>query len=323
MFAFVNILRALATMLITNSHYSPIYEIDSFAKGGAFGNSLFFIITGFCLFHIRDSFKNWYIKRLERLYIPIFLVSWFHLYAGASFLETAFFSFIFPANYWFICCLVILYPIYYYIVMHPLKNRKLVWFSILAVLYTIIYLLMDTSHYVVETAGFYGIRFSYFVNLLLMLLGGYLRKHYTTFQEKLKNRKLIVALTSLCSFIFYFIFMIAMKRYPILYRFQFVETIACLTATYSLTLLAVSLESIFRDNQDSIVLRSLQYLGGCTLEIYLVQFPIINYVGSLRISAWMKFVIATSAILLTGIILKKISQFAIKKMHPTKRAART
>lgn len=61
-FVFIAIIKALSTMLITNSHLGSIYPISFIAKGGALGNTLFFIISGFLLYKPKENFVPWYKK---------------------------------------------------------------------------------------------------------------------------------------------------------------------------------------------------------------------------------------------------------------------
>ena len=53
MFEFVIYLKALATILITNSHFDTIYPISQLSMGGSIGNSIFFWVSGFCLSNIK------------------------------------------------------------------------------------------------------------------------------------------------------------------------------------------------------------------------------------------------------------------------------
>ena len=48
-YAFINFLKVIAILLITNSHFKPIYEGigSNFAWGGAMGCSIFFFCSGF------------------------------------------------------------------------------------------------------------------------------------------------------------------------------------------------------------------------------------------------------------------------------------
>lgn len=49
MFEFIIYLKALATMLITNSHFDTIYPISQLSMGGSIGNSIFFWYLGIVL----------------------------------------------------------------------------------------------------------------------------------------------------------------------------------------------------------------------------------------------------------------------------------
>lgn len=65
---FITCLRVLATIFITNSHYTGIYPTDLIANGGLLGDVLFFAVSGYCLYNVRDSFLRWYGKRAIRIY---------------------------------------------------------------------------------------------------------------------------------------------------------------------------------------------------------------------------------------------------------------
>ena len=54
MFEFVIYLKALATILITNSHFDTIYPISQLSMGGSIGNSIFCWVSGFCLSNIKS-----------------------------------------------------------------------------------------------------------------------------------------------------------------------------------------------------------------------------------------------------------------------------
>ncbi len=313
MYVFIDILRAIATCLVTNSHFDIIYSSSLFAKGGAFGNSIFFLATGFCLANCSNEFKGWYPKRLVRLYVPLILITSFSLYDGSSLLETIFFSYVFPVNYWFICSLVILYPIYYFVINHSFPKRKYICFGILLVLYVVIYLFLDKSTYVVETAGFYGIRFSYIVSLLLMLIGGYIRKNIDTCKSFAIKRRLVIIISFIISFALYFIFFLLMFKYE-LYKIQFIETILCNCALIMLSLTVLSFDDALSSKKENIFIRILRFIGSCTLEIYLVQFPIINIIAPLKICSSYKVVLVIASILICANVLKLISNFIINKL---------
>ncbi len=70
----IDILKFLAVLLITNSHFDIMYaHFDRLATGGAFGDALFFFCSGFTLFLGRmGRFDNWYKRRIGRIYPSVF-----------------------------------------------------------------------------------------------------------------------------------------------------------------------------------------------------------------------------------------------------------
>lgn len=46
---FIDLLKALAAVLITNSHLADVWPISAIASGGMLGNVLFFAVSGYCL----------------------------------------------------------------------------------------------------------------------------------------------------------------------------------------------------------------------------------------------------------------------------------
>ncbi len=81
---FITFLRAIAAMIITNSHYTGVYPIDIIANGGLFGDVIFFAVSGFCLFKkgtFRDGPK-WYLKRVVRCYVAPVIITAVYLLLG-------------------------------------------------------------------------------------------------------------------------------------------------------------------------------------------------------------------------------------------------
>ena len=55
MIFFITFLRALAACIITNAHYTGIYPTDMIANGGLIGDVLFFSVSGFCLYNVKNK----------------------------------------------------------------------------------------------------------------------------------------------------------------------------------------------------------------------------------------------------------------------------
>jgi len=61
-------LRALAILLVINSHLDKYYRIPYIGMGGAIGNSMFFFLSAFGLYLSQQkqsqNFKEWFTRRI-------------------------------------------------------------------------------------------------------------------------------------------------------------------------------------------------------------------------------------------------------------------
>lgn len=71
-------LRALAILLIINSHLDSYYPIPYLGTGGAIGNSVFFFLSAFGLYlsqqKLNKNFKDWMTNRISRIYPSLWIV---------------------------------------------------------------------------------------------------------------------------------------------------------------------------------------------------------------------------------------------------------
>ena len=49
MYQFIYFLKTVAALFITNSHFDKLYPVAALSIGGGIGNTIFFLISGFCL----------------------------------------------------------------------------------------------------------------------------------------------------------------------------------------------------------------------------------------------------------------------------------
>ena len=131
MFEFINVLKALATILITNSHYGKIWPISAMAMGGLLGNVIFFAVSGFCLCNIRLPFHKWYLKRISRIYPTLWIVSVLGILVGyfkINDIRGAMRLLFYPTYYHFIASIMFLY-IFFYVILWIYKrwNMRLHW----------------------------------------------------------------------------------------------------------------------------------------------------------------------------------------------------
>lgn len=147
MFGFIYLLKALASILITNSHLGNMYPSEFMALGGSFGNGLFFCISGFLLVNIKTDFASWYWGKIKRIYPTVFAGAVILLLCGETvvgnicdFVEL----FIYPTKWWFVAAIVVFYILYYFIVK---KQKDVIvsgsMFAVVVVYFVVYFTCMD------------------------------------------------------------------------------------------------------------------------------------------------------------------------------------
>lgn len=135
MIAFITVLKAIAAAFIANSHFKGVYPTDIMSFGGGFGLGLFYMVSGYLLANIKSetSFIKWYLKRIVRLYIPLYIWRLITILIGVTEignLKDFIMLFIFPGT-WFGASMLLLYPIYYVFVkyIYAKYKNKSIYFS--------------------------------------------------------------------------------------------------------------------------------------------------------------------------------------------------
>ena len=115
----LDFLKFLAAILITNSHFIPIYKDFNIglATFGVQGNALFFFVAGYLsltgLEKNRDTFDNWFKKRTQRLWPAIFIWA-----MAAEMLwgdQLTWQKILLAPRYWFLQAIVIYYFFFYFV----------------------------------------------------------------------------------------------------------------------------------------------------------------------------------------------------------------
>ena len=112
--------RALAVLLVTNSHLEAFYPLSFLADGGLIGLALFFAASGFGLAMSprtrSTSFGTWMWRRLKRIYPAVLLTvlllgvganGFWRTWVAADYVK----QFIYPTQYHFVAKIVAFYPI--------------------------------------------------------------------------------------------------------------------------------------------------------------------------------------------------------------------
>lgn len=193
---FVYILKTIAILLVMNSHFDTLYPVSALGTGGALGNSLFFIVSGFSLWPINRKFSEWIIRRVERLYLPTLLATILTLFTikrGFLTRSNALFIFVWPTMYWFVGGILVFYLLFYAL-KWVVSKRQFAWlFLCLLGIYALGYVLLDTSVWVVESGwildetGMHQVLnggFKLIYSFAMVMAGKYLRLYMDDFKQK-------------------------------------------------------------------------------------------------------------------------------------------
>ena len=171
MIFFIFCLRALAACLITNAHYTHIYPLEIIANGGLLGDVIFFAVSGYCLSHVKLKFSKWYGKRLLRCYVPVLIATLVYFMVGAYTTEeySLFWWFVYPTGYHFIASIVVLYiPFYFLMKYFGTEKKLLLSLGILATVQLCVYLIFyDKSFYHIDNVRQPMIRLLFFGAMIL------------------------------------------------------------------------------------------------------------------------------------------------------------
>ncbi len=266
MFEFIIVMKALACVLITNSHLDEVYPIAAIATGGALGNSLFFLASGFIMVNIREPFKVWITKRFVRIYVPLLIIETITIFISYDSLEPQilFNEFVLPTSYWFLPAYIVFCLFYYMIFSSGLKFKFNLLAPSLIFIYAIIYLtLLDTSVWTVESGYFKWL--PYFT---IMIAGGYIRNNIAIF-NRIKLSTILVIFSTFS--IFFVLIKFVMMKYAFLMHFQFTVQLTTFIWAFSIMMILYRMEAIFTHISNKFIMKLCFYLSSRTLEIYLVQ----------------------------------------------------
>ena len=307
MIFFITFIRALAACFITNAHYTGVYPTDIIANGGLVGDILFFAVSGYCLYSANKNFPMWYGKRLIRCYLPVIIITVIYLILGYYSLEdkSLFNWLVYPTNYHFVASIVVLYIPYYIVMKTPaLRNRLGLIAGIVACGYVIVYIFaFDKSAYHIDYVYSPMIWFLYFES---MLLGAWFRQN----DDKLRNRfhwgYLLGAVISFCA---YFASKLLFSKKAELSNYQIFNQIIIFILLYFVFRTFAGLDSKL-EKLPSWIKKIISFLAKITLEIYVVQYALIDLLRPVGHFPLNWFVL-TASILIAATALHYICQLIL------------
>ncbi|MBQ3014323.1 MAG: acyltransferase [Clostridia bacterium] len=308
---FITLLRAIAACLITNAHYTGIYPTDLIANGGLIGDIIFFAVSGYCLYNVKGNFIRWYSKRVVRCYLPVLVMTAVYMLLGFYSLSehSALWWYVYPTYYHFVASIVVLYiPFYCIMKIEALRSR--IPYVMLAVLAAciIVYLLpiYDKSYYHIDTVREPMIRFLFMES---MLLGAYFKQKGIAIEGGFKLRYL---LGTVGCFILYFASKILFSKFPSFSYFQILNWFAIFALLYFVFSLFASLEKNFQKLPNRGGVRTVvSYLATITLEIYVVQYVLIDLIRPL-VGFPLNWLALTASILAAATVLHFVCKYILK-----------
>lgn len=317
MVTYISVFKVLAACLITNSHYSRIYPLSFIANGGLIGDVLFFAISGYCLYNIKGTFLEWYSKRLVRCYVPVIVITFAYMLLGYYDVNVsdAFWWYVYPTYYHFVASIVVLY-IPYYIVIKKCFLRSNLLRIMLAVFmfYMVTYIFAyDKTYYHIDNVRQPFIRFLFFES---MLLGAWFRQNDRYFRNR--QCKKTDTLFVIATFIAYFVSKILFSRNIIWGEFQFINQLLIFLLLYCMLRLGSSRDSYLSTHVKGKLYAIVTYIASITLEIYVVQYVIIEAISDCFIfpANWL---VVTCAILLSAVVLHYVCGFILWLGHRIRR----
>ena len=242
MFEFVNWLRVIAAIFITNSHYADVWPNASLAFGGQLGNNLFFILSGFCLYNVKESFPKWYARRVLRIFPVVWITN--IIYLGVDYFCINNFSdfihfFIYPTGFHFVGTIMVMYIMLY--VVRTIQNRfkfKIEYAMIFIFVFFLgIYIIMfDKSIYHIDSVSEKWVWFMFSESILMGLL---LREKYEKISKDIHCYDLIKVLLLFGA---YFVGKKTFSNIQICAPLQILQPIIVVTLTTSITILFIKMQ---------------------------------------------------------------------------------
>ena len=309
-FYFITLLRAFAAIIITNAHYTGIYPSDIIANGGLLGDVIFFSVSGFCLANPQMPFKKWYTKRLWRIYVVVWIATLFYVVVGAwqvnnfvNFVKW----FIHPTKYHFIASISLLYIPLYFVAKHinlNAKNWALLSVYLFVTQFFIYVSIYDISYYHIDNVRQPMIEFLFFQS---MLIGLFFREQFSSGALSVKRSWWLWGALSALLMVYLGSKMLFVKCASIS-EFQLLNQVILLILLFVLFICANTLEDKLQKIVDTKFWKWVIFLSDRTLEIYCVQYVIIDVVRSWGVTFPLNWFVLTSLILIAASALHWVSQ---------------
>lgn len=299
-FELLDLMRALAILLVLNSHFDTLYPIPALATGGAAGNGLFFILSGFCL-TLRPGFLHHMARRAARLYPGVVISFGVQMLLGmkgvtgiGSFVS----QLIWPTAFWFVGA-ILLFDALLWLLNRLRFTEHMVLFSLamLALYFAAYLLIVDRTKWSVEEAGLAtpGQCFKLIYCFYMYALG------YAVKQKGLpawagRRRGAVVTLAA-AMFVGSFAFKLILVKWPATMPLQFLTQFMVIGFALGSLLAALAFEDVYTSLLPGRIRRMVTAFAAVSLEMYLVQFPVISLCRSVPFPVSVLLAVAVSTLL--------------------------
>ena len=263
---YVYILKFLAILFITNSHFKPVYpeHLNQFAFGGAMGCAIFFFVSGFTLAHSKkDNFIKWYGKRILRIYPAM----WIYYMVTLKFESWT--MFLWP-HLWFLQAIMVFYAAYYFVSKYA-YSKYLSISLILFVPLLLVYSFSDHSIWMIDYAQHpYKIHWIYYFSI--MLVGAWYRLNMGKYRICLEriNKWPFVSSCALLFLITYGLKLVCEKAI-IDINFQLLFPLLLLISVISFLFASMKFEL-----SENVFSKVIIWVADRTLELFIVQVLIVK-----------------------------------------------
>lgn len=307
--ALVDVLRVVALLLVLNAHLSPLYPIPAPTTVSGAGIGLFFILSGFCL-RIEPSFLRHMGRRAARLYPGV----WIAVIGSKAItgLGDALRQFIWPTAFWFVGA-ILLFDALIYLLERIDFTRYFGRFTlVMAVLYVACLLIAGESVWRIEEADLAAPQqcFRLICCFYIFAMGYTLRKRGVP--ACLKGHTLIIFIAATGLGLFSFALKPVMVRFPATTPLQLLTPLAVVGFTLGALVCALEWEERWTRISPPWLRRFFAAFAAISLEMYLVQFPLINSCKALSFP--INVATAMPLILLFAIVLNAADRFLCRQL---------
>ena len=312
-YSFINLLKAFAAVMITNSHMGDLYPLSFLSVGGAIGNTIFFLVSGFCISNriMGGGWSIWLFERIKRVYVPTLFIGGILILIGDIPLDfkSIFDSIIFPIRFWFVVAILL-----YYIILLPvsrcnMKSLKcILFFSVL--LYGIAYIfVLNKNRWEVEDGWF-----KYIFYFIPFLIGYMIKCNRKNIEYKICTKSKMFLLLSVISALMYILSRLLIMVSPSVMKLQFIVQIMTLLTGLFIFLFTYSIERSILTSHILIGVKPvIDKIANSTLEIYLVNVACIERLAGIQfpINVMLAFVV----VFVVGTIMHNLIHDVTDRIH--------